>query len=200
MDPEKLKEITRIASEAVKDLDSDLKADAFKTILDKLLAQAFEGTKVKSKVRKARKSKVSSRVMGVHKVKPEADKVINDLMSKLDSTKHPVIYRFEKTLDRALYLLKAAKDDASIDGLFPKQISTVLLDKFRLKATPNAVSMALMKAGAYVDRQITQVGDGTAYGYRIMHPGEAYLATTIENLKKGNTDENKNTLTVEKQD
>lgn len=69
-------------------------------------------------------------------------------------------------------VLQIALNDHEIDGLTSSEISTVLTDKFRVSTTSAAVRMALGAATDLVNR----VPKGAGYAYRIMGPGEEYLA------------------------
>lgn len=101
----------------------------------------------------------------------DSQDIVDGLMHGLNRTEHPEVAKASRVLDRSLYLLRAAKDKLNIDGLTPPQIARVLTDKFRVKTTQPAVSMALAAAGDKVDRERV----GGAFVYRIMGSGEAYL-------------------------
>ena len=98
-------------------------------------------------------------------------------MSAIDFTQHPGVMSAKKVLDRALMILQIALNDHGIDGLMPSEIAKILTDKFRVSTTKNAVSMALGNATKLANR----VSSGAGYGYRIMGPGEEYLAHQGEN-------------------
>jgi len=53
------------------------------------------------------------------------------LISNLDRTAYPHVTEADKLQDKALWLLRIANDDFSIDGLSAPEISKVLKDKFR---------------------------------------------------------------------
>ena len=55
-------------------------------------------------------------------------------------------------LERALHVLKIARDELSIDGLKASEVAKVLSDKFRLRTTRQRVGQVLDAAGNYVDR------------------------------------------------
>ena len=69
-------------------------------------------------------------------------------------------------------VLKIALNEHGVDGLTPAEIATVLTDKFRVSTTSAAVRMALGDATNLVNR----LPRGKGYAYRIMGPGEEYLA------------------------
>jgi hypothetical protein len=96
---------------------------------------------------------------------------IGALMERLDRTKYPQVMTAGKVLDRALLLLKAARDHG-IDGLTPHEVAKILTEKFRVATKDSSVRMALGSAGDKVDR----VPQGQAFLYRLMTPGETYLA------------------------
>jgi hypothetical protein len=93
------------------------------------------------------------------------------LISSLDRTAYPQVTEADKLQDKALWLLRIANEDFSIDGLSAPEISKVLKDKFRLTYSRQGVMKALDKASRLVDRDT----GGAVVRYRIMAPGEAYL-------------------------
>lgn len=176
MDKEKLREKVEAAKHAVKDLDPELKETAFRTILEKLLQE--EDKKV------PRKGKTIKKTKSVSSGNTESDEISKKLFSELNRADYAEMEELRVTLDRALYLLMIARDKAGIDGLTPPQISKILTDKFRLKATASAVSMALMDANKYVDRRPTVVNGATAYKYCIMREGEKRITEKLSEVKK----------------
>lgn len=95
---------------------------------------------------------------------------IDRLMETLDRTRYPGVMGATKVLDRALLVLGAAREH-EVDGLTAHEIGSILTDKFRVTTKDSAVRMALGKAGDKVDR----TRSGSAFVYRLMAPGEAYL-------------------------
>lgn len=172
-----------MANEAVAGLDGDLKKIAFQTTLDKLLAQNIEPTDVSSKVvKKARKSRKSAE-SGTGTRKSEDDTVVKEIISKINRTKYHKITSLDSALDRALYLLLFIRDDLKVDGLNPTQIANLLREVFRIKATKNAVSMALGKDSKYTHRSPVVINGAKAYVYKIMHEGEQYIKAKISEEK-----------------
>ena len=172
-----------MASEAVKDLDNDLRQKAFETILSKMLdAQLFDGgnKRPKSKAR-AIKAKPKSKKKTEHS---EIEAVTTKLIQGINRTKYSQMFELKKTLDRALYVLQIAKDDMKIDGLTPTQIATILTETFRLTTTNAAAGMALMDARQLVDRKPITIQGGAGFIYFLMHPGEKYLQELLKNTKK----------------
>ena len=96
---------------------------------------------------------------------------VKTLLEHLDRTAHSEIAKAPKVLERALYLLRAARDDLDIDGLNAPQIAKVLTEKFRLKTSRQAVTAALDVAGDKVDLQKIS----NSVFYRLMQPGDDYL-------------------------
>ena len=103
---------------------------------------------------------------------------------QMDGTAYPKVRSASRVLDRALNVLRIAKDNFQMDGLSATQIAKVLTDKFRLPTTHSAVRMALDRAGDKVDRVVLDKG---AIRYRLMAPGEDYLD------RNGEKDANKTT-------
>ena len=184
MDAEKIKEITMIAKDAVADLDPDLKQTAFQTILNKLLDEN-SATPKKRTTRASKPRKTSSgTTRKVDSKSTEMDGMTKKLLENINRTEHPKLFDLQISLDRALYILKIARDELKIDGLLASQISQVLRDNFRLKVTHNAVSMALMKAVKYVDRKKIVISGGIGYTYHLMHGGEVYLDGVMKSMTK----------------
>src|SRR5689334_25380836 len=87
------------------------------------------------------------------------------LTEHLDRTAHPEISSAPRVLERALWLLRVAKDTHGIDGLGATHIANLLTEKFRIRTTKQAVTQALDAARDYVDRHSPQSG---RLVYRIM--------------------------------
>lgn len=184
MDSTKLKEIIKMANEAVTDLDGDLKKIAFQTTLDKLLSQnispAVQGDRIPTNKSKKTRKVVESGSTGK---RTEGDSVVKDVLGKMNRTKYSKINDLSTTLDKALYLLLVIRDDLKIDGLNPTQIASILREVFRIKVTKNAVSMALGKDSKYTDRISSVVNGAKAYVYKIMSEGEKYINGKIAEIK-----------------
>ncbi|MDD5178016.1 MAG: hypothetical protein PHT54_01900 [Candidatus Nanoarchaeia archaeon] len=171
MDTEKLKEKVDAAKESVKDLEEPLKSKAFEMILSKLLNEKPIITTQNSEVVN-------------YSEKPYEEDIADKLTDIIDSTSYPLMYKLNRALDLALYILYIAKNEHDEDGLTPSQVSKILSIKFRIPASPNSISMALMKAGNLVDRRTVNTMGGAAYKYRIMHAGEEYLKNLEQNPNK----------------
>jgi len=183
MDVEKLKEKMESAQKAVEDIkDPELKKIAFENILNKLLVE-------ERKVVRKKKGKKGSKLNRKSGSDAEIDKITEKIISSINRTEYPNMYKLSKGGDQSLYLLKIARDKLNIDGLIPSQISKVLFENFRIKLTSNAVSMALMQAKTHVDRKAISIRGGRGYRYYLMHSGEKYLDNLISKL---NVSESKN--------
>lgn len=180
MDSIKLKEIIKMANEAVEGLDGDIKKIAFQTTLDKLLGQNLQttSTTISAGVKKQKRAKKSTE-SGTGTRKSEEDAVVKEIISKINRTKYHKITSLDSALDRALYLLLFVRDDLKVDGLNPTQIANLLREVFRIKATKNAVSMALGKDSKYTHRTPVVINGAKAYAYKIMHEGEKYIKGKI---------------------
>jgi hypothetical protein len=99
------------------------------------------------------------------------DKASDYLLAHLDRTSYPQVSSANRVLDRALHLLRIARDDFDIDGLGAPDIARVLTEKFRLRVSRQAVQQSLDAARNHVDKLS---GHGRK-AYRIMDPGERYL-------------------------
>ncbi|MFN8150390.1 MAG: hypothetical protein U0R24_04590 [Solirubrobacterales bacterium] len=103
------------------------------------------------------------------------------LVEGIDRTAHSEVSEAPKVLERALHILKIGKDEFEIDGMSANEIATVLTEKFRLRTTRQRVNQVLDEASGLVDRVPRPGRQGAQY--RIMHPGEKYLANPSEEDK-----------------
>ena len=192
--PEKVKK----AKDAVADLEEPLKTEAFKKILDKLLepdisqaspvcavpqdTNAVDDLSIKSKKSKSNK-KVKPNKSNA-KAKEEADKRKRELAEKINRTEYPEIHKLNSSLAKALYVLKIMREKGA-DGLTPPEISFILKEVFRIKASKELISVSLNRNEAHrsVDRSRIIIGRTVAYVYKLMKGGEDYLE---EELKKIN--------------
>ena len=177
-DQEELKKRVETAKNAVVGLDPELKGIAFKTILDKLLC---EGEPRKTSARSNKKKSLAKVERGLKKTSNENEEV-KELINSIDRTKYAGIHALSSALDRSLYLLKIVGEHGK-DGLTPSDIARILTEKFRIRTTSNAVSMALMKAHDYVDRKGTSVGNAVTYRYFLMHTGDEYIKNKLSTAK-----------------
>jgi hypothetical protein len=184
MEENELKRLFKKAAEIAKSVPEPLQQVAFNRALNALLDEQGaplgpeQGVQTSAKGNKKKRSK-----------RPKAKRTSDDahpvshLLESMDRTSYPQILNGSRVLERALALLRAAKDDFDIDGLGSTAIAKVLTDKFRLKTTRQAVQQALDAAGDKVDR--VTPSSGKTY-YRIMHPGEVYLDSPQAKTAGGN--------------
>ena len=156
---EELKEKVNLASKAIEELPEPLKTEGFKIILNNLLKDNKEKFKKFSLITKPKTTSSD----------------VTNIINNLNRSSYRDLHKLVKNLDKSLFILKIVKDDVGIDGLTPSEISAILNDKFRIKATNSAISMAL-SASSYVDRirVSTQCGP-PAFKYKIMPEGEVYI-------------------------
>jgi hypothetical protein len=102
---------------------------------------------------------------------PADDGSVTKLLADVDRTAHPEVTTSPRVLERAMLILRIAKDAHGIDGLTAPEIARVLTDKFRKKTSRQAVQAALDSAADFVDR----IPTGGRVTYRIMHDGEVHL-------------------------
>ena len=105
------------------------------------------------------------------KAADDPEKPSDYLLAHLDRTSYPQVSSAARVLDRALHVLRIARDDFDIDGLGAPDIARVLTEKFRLRVSRQAVQQSLDAARNQVDKLS---GHGRK-AYRIMDPGERYL-------------------------
>ena len=165
MNDEELQDLLKRAGEVSKVVPEALREAAFNRAFD-LLTRTITG--FTDEVPKAPISKIErSRKKGAEGSKKASDY----LLAHIDRTAYPRVSSAPRVLDRALNLLRIARNDFEIDGLGAPDIARVLTEKFRLRVSRQAVQQALDAARNYVD---TLSGRGRKI-YRIMDPGERYL-------------------------
>ncbi len=160
-----LKELFRQAAEIAQQVPETMQEAAFNRALELLV-----GGVPQREPAGAAQSRPSAGIASESKLQGQGSS--GDLLQRIDSTRHPGVRSTTKVLDRSLMVLQIALQDHSVDGLTPVEIARILTDKFRVATTRQAVGMALKDASHLVDR----VGEGRGYRYRIMGPGEEYLA------------------------
>lgn len=159
-----LKELFKQAAEIAEQVPESMQEAAFNRAIDLLTGETRSGSdkqsvgaQAKKLINKTQEKKYSSND--------------NDLLSAIDSTQHPEVVSASKVLDRALMVLNIALTNHNVDGLTPSAIAIILTEKFRVKDTQKAVSMALGRATTLVNR----IPDGQGFLYKIMNPGKKYL-------------------------
>lgn len=162
-----LKDLFEHAVKLVEDLPTQLQGPAFTVALQELRAGTPPPTS-----RKTSRAKPSTPRRAAQEGRADAPPDRAALLERqLNRVNYPGIAAAGDVLTRALHLLRAARDDADIDGLTPGEIAQVLTGKFRLRTSAGAVRMALGRAGDLVDR----VPEGSGYLYRLMQPSEDRL-------------------------
>ncbi|MEO8505379.1 MAG: hypothetical protein ABI609_15895 [Acidobacteriota bacterium] len=161
MSTEELKKLFQEAAEIAKAVPKELREAAFNRALDAL---SLPAAKMAPPTR--------PRALGNPREGSSEGDHAAILLRDLDRTRHPEVASAPRVLERALFILRAARDDHSIDGLSAPQIAKVLNEKFRLRTTRQAVTQALDAAGDKVDRNSSR----RIAVYRIMHQGDQYLA------------------------
>lgn len=179
MDYSEMNEIAKKMIAAVDGLEEPFRSIAYRIFLERAFDHKLVGSEKKASAY-GPAAKVSPAVT------PSANEPLSQIIEKINRSQHPAIMSMKKVKDQALYVLKISKDEAGVDGLTSKQISDVLDQVFRIRASKEAINMALASETRYVDRKPIKVMGGQAYVYRLMAPGEAYLA---EILKQGEGNE-----------
>ncbi|MBO1225440.1 MAG: hypothetical protein JYX80_13540 [Candidatus Scalindua sediminis] len=163
-----LKELFKQASEIAQQVPESMQQAAFNRAIDLLTGGVQSDRGSLSPPPKREKNKKKPPIIKTDVENSPAD----DLLSAIDSTQHPGVLSASKVLDRSLMVLQIALTDHEVDGLTPSVIARILTDKFRINTTKYAVSMTLGKATTLVNR----IPDGQGFLYKIMAPGEEYLA------------------------
>lgn len=163
-----LKEIFKQAAEIAQQAPENLQETAFSKAVDLLTGNAQQepvitpaGQVPKKKSKPTKRTDANSGVSSTDR-----------LIDEINSTQHPGVKSASSVLDRSLMVLQIALTEHDVDGLTPTEIATILTEKFRIRTTRTAVNMALGRATSLVDRR----PQGRGFLYRIMGPGEEYLA------------------------
>ena len=164
-----LKELFKQASEIAQQVPENMQEAAFNRAIDLLTNDQNNSLPPPKNSSKRKRVNRASETQTANVLPPSED---DDLLSKINSTQHPGVISATKVVDRALMVLQIALSDHDVDGLTPGAIANILTKKFRIKTSPNNVNVALGRATHLVDRE--SVGQG--YSYKIMAPGEKYLA------------------------
>jgi len=168
-----LKDLFKEAAEIASKVPENMQPVAFSRAIDILLGEVPDTKTPKKGTRK--KASSSKKV-----VERKKDELVEQLLNEIDSTKYSIISKLNRVLERSLLVIKIANDEFKVDGLTSPQVAKILTDKFRLKTSRQAADIALRNAGDYLNR----VPDGKAFKYKIMQPGEKYLAKIIEKKEK----------------
>ncbi len=164
MKDDELKALFKKAAKISEAVPESLREAAFNRAVDALLGVQ----QVPSQVSSPKTRKTVKRTPSTDSSSREA---ADPLLTELDHKVYPQMETAPRVLERALMLLRIAKDDFQIDGLGSIRIAKVLTEKFRYRTTYQAVQQALGAAGNKIDR----ISTGRKTTYRIMHPGELYL-------------------------
>lgn len=191
MDTKRIKEIgeelreARIAVESA-GLPEQYRKDAFNELMKKIIHGGGEIIQKRqaSISGKRRNSKIKTTSKNVKDETEKIESEIERLVEILSRTKHSVVYKLESAIEQSLYLLKIAEEEGKISGLTPTQISKVLRDVFRINKSPNAISMAMLKAVDYADRKKITAYGVAAYRYQIMHKGEEFIKERLKEMKE----------------
>lgn len=159
MDDKLIKEFLHRAEEITKGMDPDLRPAAFKAAFDLLVGQAAPPAQPHSVAR-------------AHPTPKAAESVAtNGLMDVIDRTKHPEVIQERRVLEKSLHLLRAGRSYGH-EYLSAGEIAKILVKKFHIRTTPQAVKQALDKDVTLTD---TEQRGGVTY-YAIMQSGEDHLA------------------------
>lgn len=176
--PKELAEVFKQAAEIAAVVPESMHEVAFSRAVDEIMRNlgfGRESSDDSTDVSSPRRSDSSRRKSGAKGKAdpPEQDRghIMITLIEDMDRTKFPEVKASSSVLDRSLHVLRAARDDHGVDGLTPPEVSKILVEKFRVSTSRQAVSMALAGAGEYVNRR--PVGNG--YLYKLMQPGDDYL-------------------------
>ena len=156
-----LKRLFKEAAEIAKSVPKELREAAFNRALDALSVPGSKQPAVTT-------PQTQTSGTGADATPQDTEAI---LLRDLDRTRHPEIASAPGVLERALYVLRAAREDHQIDGLSAAQIANLLTEKFRIRTTNQAVRGALDSARDKVDRNTS----GRPVTYRIMNPGDQYL-------------------------
>src|SRR6266513_2105720 len=118
MHSDELSEAFKQAAEIAKSVPEHLQETAFNRALDAILGETPGGAEGSSGPTKRNAPKRKD----ITKQKDPAIDPTVVLLENMDSTAHPQVHDASKVIDRALVILRAARDDFEIDGLSSPQI------------------------------------------------------------------------------
>jgi hypothetical protein len=104
-------------------------------------------------------------------------KILDIPIDELNLNKYPDICKLERTEERGLLLLQIYSKEKKIDALSAEEIVAILKTKFAIPATYPQINTSLRRSKPKVD---TIKIDGKQK-YRLMKPGEAFLAELKQN-------------------
>jgi hypothetical protein len=159
-------EIAKLVPEAMQDA-------AFNRALD-LLVDPSTRSKPAAQTRKRARQSTSRREKVQAGVVPDDDPV--KILMRMRRDQAPGVDLESGVLAKSLALLRVSFDELEIDGLGASQIAKVLTEKFRFRASRQAVNQALDRAGPLVDRR----ADTTPTKYFLMDAGVKFLDTPVD--------------------
>lgn len=166
-------EITTAAKKAeqiAKDFEEPYKSIVFRTVLDKLLSGQSPQVTPSPQHTKSTSPAPSGN-----------ENRIERICSSINRTNYPDISRLHSAKDKAIFVLRIARDNAGIDGLSALEISQILDKVFRLRVTRHAITMSLGPEAKLVDRKSIKTKKGIeSFIYRVMAPGEEHLDNIIK--------------------
>ena len=177
-DAERLKQLFAQAAEIAAGVPEAMQDAAFNRALDQLLADTSppSGQNPDKPARRGAKTPRTAPKKG-------ADMPVSDespttrLVAEINRTAYPEIFSVSNALDRSLRILRLADVDFGVEFLSAPEIAQILVEKFRLPTSHQAVRQALGTKPQYVDT--TQVFRGSrgraVLAYRIMSPGIDFL-------------------------
>lgn len=149
------------AIKIVENVQPEYKQAAFKVILEYMLSNEVEINQTVSE----RKIPSSETHVGIEKL----------LRSHFDWSTFNI--HTLKPTPQVLLILKIAKENFGINELTASEIGKILVERFRINKSTNALSMLLMeKLGKYVDR----IQEGNKFYYRITANGQKFVESEIE--------------------
>lgn len=95
---------------------------------------------------------------------------------EVDTSDFPDFYRYEKPLERGLWILWVAKDRLQIKRLTAEQIASVIRDVKEVSIEARSVTKSFNRAG---DKIYTHHENGEVY-FEIMKPGKDYLISEMK--------------------
>jgi len=163
---DKIKEKIRIAEEATRDLNGDLKVKGFEVILNHLLSEDSEKSIEEILPRETERKKEI----------PEGDEGdFKKLLPRLNIERYGYVKRLKGTA-QYLSVIDIFNKEFHIDHLSANEISIVLSNKFGIKKRPNAITNRL---GTYQAKYVDRTQFGKTYRYSLLTEGLTYLRSKI---------------------
>lgn len=177
IDPEQLKELFAQAADIAAGVPEPMQDAAFNRALDQLLGHPKSPGPTRDQSKRQGRKQRNKSTSQTDTTPGAGESPAGRLIAEINRTVYPQIFSATTVLDRALHVLRLAEEDFGVELLSAPEIAQILVEKFRLPTTHQAVRQALGARPQYVDTTQVKRGAGgrSVLAYRIMSPGTDFL-------------------------